>query len=81
MNHNQSITRASQLTSWGPKQTARVRVGIGVWLLVLTAILYAAGVGGLWEISLVAVAALHFALASRPLRIARQDRDPGMSLQ
>lgn len=75
MNHDQSIRRVSQLRSWGPKQIARLRVGIGIWLLLLTAILYSSGVGVLWEWPLVGVAALHFGLASRSFRIARKDPD------
>jgi hypothetical protein len=81
MNQHQSIRRVLPLRSWGPTQVARLRVGIGVWLLLLTAILYASGVGGLWELSLVAVAALHFGLASRAFQIARQDGDRGIRVQ
>lgn len=80
MNHSQS-TRPFQLRSWGPRQIGGLRVGIGIWLLVLTAVLYGAGVGGLWELSLVAIAALHFALAGRSFRIARTDHDRGMRFE
>ena len=77
MNHSQATSRPFQLASLGPKQIGRVRVGIGIWMLVLTAVLYELGVGGLWELSLVAVAALHFVLARRSFRIARDHRDRG----
>jgi hypothetical protein len=81
MNHHQSINRVLPLRSWGPKRIARLRVAIGIWLLLLTAILYASGVGGLWELSLVGVAALHFVLAASSFRIARNDRDRGTRFQ
>lgn len=81
MDHNQSLSRGFQRRSWGPKQIARLRVGIGVWLLLLTAILYSAGVGGAWELVLVAVAAVHFVLASRSVRVASTGRDRGMAAQ
>jgi hypothetical protein len=46
-----------------PRLIARVRVGIGIWLLVLGAILY--GSGYWWGVLMVAPAALHFYLAYR----------------
>ena len=75
MNHDQSTSRVFPLRSWGPTQIARLRVGIGIWLLLLTAILYGSGVGGLWVWPLVGVAVLHFGLASRSFRIARKAPD------
>jgi hypothetical protein len=42
-----------------------VRVGIGIWLLVITAILYGSGRGGWWGALLIPAAALHFYLAYR----------------
>jgi hypothetical protein len=42
-----------------------VRVGSGIWLLVLTAILYGYGRGGWWAALLVPAATLHFYLAYR----------------
>ena len=42
-----------------------VRVAIGIWLVVLTAILYGYGRGGWWGALLVPAAALHFYLAYR----------------
>ncbi len=71
----QSIKRGSELGSRYPQQVARVRIGVGIWLLVLTAILYGSGHSGPWEWLLVAGAALHFCLAYRLFRIAKKDRD------
>jgi hypothetical protein len=70
MNGNQP----SKYWSWSNQQVILVRVGVGIWLLVLSAILYHTGVGGLWEV-LLAVAALHFGLAYRVFRIAKHDPD------
>jgi hypothetical protein len=44
---------------------APVRVVIGIWLLVLTAIIYGYGLGGWWGVLLVPAAALHFYFAYR----------------
>ena len=43
----------------------RVRVLSGVWLLVLTVVLYGYGRGGWWGLLLVPAAALHFCFAYR----------------
>jgi hypothetical protein len=48
-----------------PRLFARVRIGAGVWLLVLTAILYGYGRGGWWVALLVPTAALLFYVAYR----------------
>jgi uncharacterized protein (DUF58 family) len=48
-----------------PRLFARVRIGAGVWLLVLTAILYGYGRGGWWGVLLVPTAALLFYVAYR----------------
>jgi hypothetical protein len=71
MNGNQS----SKYRSWSNRQIALVRVGVGIWLLVLSAILYSSGVGGLWELLLVGIAALHFVLAYRAFRSGKHDPD------
>jgi hypothetical protein len=42
-----------------------VRVVIGIWLLVLTIIIYGYGPGGWWGLLLVPAAALHFYFAYR----------------
>jgi hypothetical protein len=46
-----------------PRAVVRVRVGVGIWLLILAAILEASGYW--WGVLLVAPAALHFYLAYR----------------
>jgi hypothetical protein len=51
-----------------PHLVARVRVASGIWLLIITAILYGYGRGGLWGALLVPAAALHFYLAYREPR-------------
>lgn len=48
-----------------PRVVARIRIGVGVWLLVLAAIL--CGSGYWWGVLLAAPAALHFYLAYRLL--------------
>jgi hypothetical protein len=72
MNGLQSIKRVFQLGSRHPKQVARVRIGVGIWLLVLTAFLYGQGRAGQWGWLLVLGAALHFALAYRLFRVAKR---------
>jgi hypothetical protein len=44
---------------------ARVRAGVGVWLLILTAILYGSDRSGWWGLLLVPAAAVLFYLAYR----------------
>jgi len=46
-----------------PRFFARVRIGVGAWLLVLTAILYGFGRGGWWGALLIPAAALLFSVA------------------
>jgi hypothetical protein len=72
MDGYQPIKRAFQLGSRYPQQVARVRVGVGIWLVFLTAILYHSGHGGQWAWLLVVGAAVHFCLAYRLVRIARK---------
>jgi hypothetical protein len=48
-----------------PQLVARVRVAVGVWLLIVTAIMYGYGVGGWWGMLLLPAAALLFYLAYR----------------
>jgi hypothetical protein len=73
MDGYQPIKRVFQLGSRHPQQVGRLRVGVGIWLLFLTAILYGSGHGGRWGWLLVVGAGLHFALAYRLFRIARKD--------
>jgi hypothetical protein len=54
-----------------PLLVARVRLGVGVWLLILTAVLYGSGQGRWWGMLLVSAAALHFYLAYRVPRAIR----------
>lgn len=78
----QSIKREIQRGSrWHPQQVARVRVGVGIWLLFLTAVLYGSGHGGRWAWLLVPIAALHFGLAHLQFRIAKQESNWGMRSQ
>lgn len=81
MDGYQSIKRVFTLGSRYPRQVARLRVGIGIWLLVLTAALYGSGHGGQWAWLLAVTAALHFGLAYRLFRIARKDPDRRMRFQ
>ena len=78
MNGNQSPTHVFQLRPLSHRQIARLRVGVGIWLLLLAAILYSAGVGGEWEWLLIGIAGLHFGLAYRQFRIAKGDPDRGL---
>jgi hypothetical protein len=75
MDGNQPVRRVFNLGYRHPKQVAWVRVGVGIWLLVLTAVLYGSGNGGWWGWLLAVAAALHFGLAYRLFRIARNDPD------
>jgi hypothetical protein len=75
MDSSQSIKRVFTLGPRYPQQVARLRVGIGIWLLSLTGILYGTGHAGRWGWLLLPTAALHFGLAYRLFRIARNDPD------
>ena len=48
-----------------PRLFARVRAGVGVWLLILTAILYGSDRSGWWGLLLLPAAELLFFLAYR----------------
>jgi hypothetical protein len=50
---------------------ARVRIGVGVWLLILTAILYGYDRGGWWRVLLLPTAAVLFYVAYRLPRAIR----------
>ncbi|HTU30391.1 MAG TPA: hypothetical protein VMF07_13495 [Solirubrobacteraceae bacterium] len=58
-----------------PRQIGWLRIVIGIYLVVLTAILYSTGHGGRWAWLLLVAAALHFALAGRLFRIAYRKHD------
>jgi hypothetical protein len=81
MDRDQATKRVSRLGYRYPHQVARVRVAIGVWLLVLAAVLYASGHGGLWASLLAVTATLHFCLAYRSVRIVRSGSDQGIGCQ
>jgi hypothetical protein len=74
MDGYQSIKRVFQLGSRYPRRVARVRIGVAVWLLFLTAVLYGSGHGGQWAWLLAVTAALHVGLAYRLFRIAKRVR-------
>jgi hypothetical protein len=77
MNGYQPIKRVFELGSRNPRRVARVRVGVGIWLLFLTAVLYGSGHGGQWGWLLVVGAAVHFCLAYRLVRIAKMETNRG----
>jgi hypothetical protein len=65
MNADSPITLVTPYSYRHPRLVARVRVAVGVWLLILTAILYGSDRTGWWGLLLVPLAALHFYLAFR----------------
>ncbi len=65
MNDHRLMKLVSPYNYRHPLLVARVRIGVGVWLLILTAVLYGYGRGGWWGLLLVPAAALHFYLAYR----------------
>jgi hypothetical protein len=64
----QSISHVLLRGSRQPLEVARLRIVVGVWLLVLTAIFAVVYHGAWWAWPLVLVAMLHFALAYRLVR-------------
>ena len=54
-----------------PRIFTGVRMGAGVWLLILTAILYGYDRGGWWRVLLIAAAAGHFYFAYLLRRLPR----------
>ena len=78
MDRYQSVKRFRGLGAKYPLQVARLRVGIGIWLLLLTAVFYSTGHGDQWAWLLGVLAAVHFGLAYRLFRIAQvSPRPPG----
>lgn len=63
--YRQLMRRGLAIEAKHPRRSTLVRVGAGIWLLALTAILYGYGRGGWWGVLLVPAAALHFYLAYR----------------
>ncbi len=72
MGNYQLSTRIFGLGSRHPQNVAFLRIGIGVYLLALTAILAAEGVGDPWAGVTGVFAVIHFILAYRLLRIAKR---------
>jgi hypothetical protein len=65
MNDDQLMKLVTPYNYRHPLLIARMRIAIGVWLLILTAVLYSYGQSGWWGLLLVPAAALHFYLAYR----------------
>ncbi len=62
----------SKIASRHPRQIALLRVGIGIWLLFLMAVLYSTGHGGHWAWLLAVGTAVHWVWASFLFRVARR---------
>ena len=71
MNRDRSMRLATPSGGRHPLFVARVRIAVGVWLLILTAALYAYGGSGWWAVLLVPAAVVHFYLAYRTERAVR----------
>jgi len=69
---HQLSTRIFGLGSRHPRKVAFLRIGIGLYLLVLTVVLAAAGVGNPWAWVTGAFSVIHFILADRLLGIAKR---------
>jgi hypothetical protein len=70
MGNYQLSTETFGLRSRDPRKVAFLRIGIGVYLLVLTGILAAEGVGDPWAWVTGGFAVVHFIRAYRLFRIA-----------
>jgi hypothetical protein len=77
MSDHQLSTRIFGLGSRHPRKVAFLRIGIGLYLLALTAVLAAAGFGDPWAWVTGVFAVIHFILAYRLLGIAK--RPPAQS--
>jgi hypothetical protein len=58
-----------------PLAVGRIRIAVGIWLLVLTGLVFARGVSGWWAVLLLPAAGLHFYLAYRNLAYHNSHRD------
>jgi hypothetical protein len=74
MGDHQLSTRMFGFGSRHPRKVAFLRIGIGVYLLALTAVLVAAGVADPWAWVTGGFAIVHFILAYRLLGIAKRPR-------
>jgi hypothetical protein len=81
MNGHQTTRGLFRLGPRYPQQIAWIRVAVGIWLLFLTTVFYGTGHGGQWAWLLVVLAALHFVLAGRLFRIARNNPDRRMTVR
>jgi hypothetical protein len=78
----QSMKRIRTVASRHPRQIARLRVGIGIWLLFPMTALYITGHGGHWAWLLAVGTAVHWVWAYLLFRIARRRESvPRLSLQ
>jgi len=77
----QAIKRVCTLGARHPLQVARLRVGVGIWLLFLTTVLYGYGQAGDWAWLLLVAAALNFYLAYRLFVVARRSSGRAVRLQ
>ncbi len=68
----QQVEYPSRLARKYPNQVIVTRIGVGIWLMVLTAIF--CSMGWWWGLALLAPAALHFYLAYRIDRYASAER-------
>jgi hypothetical protein len=79
MTAHQSTKRIRTVASRHPRQIARLRVGIGIWLLFLMTVLYSTGHGGHWAWLLALGTAVHWVWAVVLFRVDRRrdtDRRP-----
>jgi hypothetical protein len=78
----QPIKRTCTVASRHPRQIARLRVAIGIWLLFLMTVLYNTGHGGHWAWLLAVGTAVHWVWAYFLFRIARRrETDSRLRLQ
>ena len=73
MSDHQLSTHIFGFGSRHPRKVAFLRIGIGLYLLVLTAVLAAAGDADPWAWVTGVFAVVHFILAYRLLAIAKRD--------
>jgi hypothetical protein len=72
MGNYQLSIRSFGIGSRHPQKVAYLRIGIGVYLLALTGVLTAEGVGDPWAWVTGVFAVVHFILAYRLLRMAKR---------
>jgi hypothetical protein len=72
MTAHQPTTRIRTVGPCHPRQIARLRVGVGIWLLLLMTVLYSTGQGGHWAWLLAIGTTLHWVWAYFLFRNARR---------